>query len=1824
MTFRKRDKTILLVLKEMANNAKHYLAKDLQKFTSGVEAFDFLIELMDPMSVDPTNENADAFEKFQKLELSSITSGSFSKFYSLFEYQLSEMTGADTIQFTTEYTKSLLISKLKHASYAPMKLPSATRNSYDTYVKELRQFAVVIEKDGKTYKSALMSKSNAVSGNQSGDGKTKRNIDKIEGYPIDERGNMPKDKYLALSEDDKQKFLDARKQMRSEGNITFKRHSSLGSKPNGGGGFKKKSEDRYKSMQKKINALNQDLKDARADKSSKEDSKSGEDDSKTKVINSINSTGMDKAAKEKAIAYIEKHISNVKMSRERDVYFNGDLRRRVNLMESLDDKQHTIVDGGADTGLNGSAYIFMEHTLRKANVTGYDSAMVTKGLPIGTSVTAAEDSNGDTVILLQNEQIDYTSQSNSMLAPNQLRHFGIDIDDCPSCYDVEGRRGRQSIKLEDVEIPFTYSRGLILLATRKPTEQELSECPVIMLTSDAEWNPEELNDNPKQHPVVETWDPDANANDRTIVNASVRSIMARRIKEGDRVHSRSSAAKANFLNDFLTEDEDTLMLEPSIPAIKFVQRTSTAAAIEDQLQGGDCDNSLSGREDGPIGTDKLHYVRNVCHGPENGSITSEDDSIETLNGWTDRPNGTDKLHYVDNENESVISDVLAVDEMEESSISSDDISMDSGGISEYNPNSLSNSPCGNPLTRHVLMNLSMESMHKDAQNGMKVYETASASDILKYVENVRRIQSSNRLINPTKSRKVDHDWESIRKKLAWLPTNIIKKTFEITTQLAKMDIRLPLRRHYKSRYPQAQVKRLNETFSTDTFFASQTGIKGQTMVQLFCGNTSGLVAPYGMCRESEGPTKLVEFVHDWGAPDRIHRDNSKMQNSEAWKKIESKYGIKRSMSEPHNQQQNPAERKIQTVKNGVNRLMDRTSTPKFMWYECLEFFCNILNVAASPSLDYKNPIQVAMGHSVDISPYLAYEWWEQVYYLDYEDPSFPNSKEKMGRYCGPVDNCGDIMTFKIYVPETHQIIYRSVTRSAKEDRGEPNHRAANPNYPDDDATYEELVDTSHVDEIKGTGENADDSDIPIDYEGPDSTGSSNLISLAELLEKVGHKDSKYGTLPNPQDIIGFTFPEEHEGVTQRAKVVEMPEGEDYATYELGDGSRHLIEYHLLIEKFNAPEADGNEIFTFSGILDHRAKKGVWEVLVQWDGIGYEPTWEPLKNIRAADPITLSEYAREKKLLQTKGWKWAKKYRINSKKMIRLARRIFQAKRTDVKYQFGVRVPRTVEEAYRLDKENGNTLWRDAIRKEIQQLLDYQTFRILMLGERAPDDHQKVPLIMAFAVKHDGRRKARCCAGGHVTDPGNAEVYSSVVAPEGVRIVVLMGDHNGMDSMSGDVGNAYLYGVTREKIFVVLGIEFGPKLAGRIAIVVKALYGLKTSSARWSEHLSDTLRSMGWFQSKAENDVWMKDCGDRYEYLAVYSDDIIVTAKDPKAVLEQIRKVYILKGVGVPDYFLGAEYGRQKGDYNERGETSTWSARTYLKNVIEKIERILGPLRSYTCPMDPEYHPELDDTDMLQPEGISQYRMLTGSAQWAITLGRLDIIYSTAMLSRYNCAPREGHMLAMKKVFGYLKSHIKGKLVFNTKPMDISRAKFVDCVEWKQVYGSDMKEDVPHDMPEPKMKPLDINVYFDASHGCDMLTRRSCTGIILFLNNTPVKWFCKKQNTVESSTYGAELVAGRLAAEMIIEFRYKMRMLGVPVEGPSIMLGDNMSVIQNCSIPSSQLKKKHNAIAYHRVRECVASNIIKLGHVSSESNYADLCTKALNGPKLHGLMKDLLF
>jgi len=176
-----------------------------------------------------------------------------------------------------------------------------------------------------------------------------------------------------------------------------------------------------------------------------------------------------------------------------------------------------------------------------------------------------------------------------------------------------------------------------------------------------------------------------------------------------------------------------------------------------------------------------------------------------------------------------------------------------------------------------------------------------------------------------------------------------------------------------------------------------------------------------------------------------------------------------------------------------------------------------------------------------------------------------------------------------------------------------------------------------------------------------------------------------------------------------------------------DGSHSLIDYHLLLEKFNMPSEDGNQIFTFTGFSDHKKIKGVWHLLVNWEGVGYEPSWEPLTNMKEADPITCASYAREHNLINQKGWKWAKKIRVDARKLIQIAKRIYSAKRTSDLFKFGIQVPQSVDEALPIDKANGNTLWKDAIEKELGQILEYETFKILPHGERAPADHKRVPL-----------------------------------------------------------------------------------------------------------------------------------------------------------------------------------------------------------------------------------------------------------------------------------------------------------------------------------------------------------------------------------------------------------------------------------------------------------------------------------------------------------------
>jgi hypothetical protein len=123
------------------------------------------------------------------------------------------------------------------------------------------------------------------------------------------------------------------------------------------------------------------------------------------------------------------------------------------------------------------------------------------------------------------------------------------------------------------------------------------------------------------------------------------------------------------------------------------------------------------------------------------------------------------------------------------------------------------------------------------------------------------------------------------------------------------------------------------------------------------------------------------------------------------------------------------------------------------------------------------------------------------------------------------------------------------------------------------------------------------------------------------------------------------------------------------------------------------------------------------------------------------------------------------------------------------------------------------------------------------------------------------------------------------------------------------------------------------------------------------------------------------------------------------------------------------------------------------------------------------------------------------------------------------------------------------------------------------------------MPKPCGPLMTMQVFVvDADHAGDLLTRGSRSGFIVFLYGASIYWSSKKQTSCETSTFGSEFVAMKQATEYIRGLRYKLRMMGITVDEPSFVLGDNQSVLANTTSPGSTLKKKSNAIAYHFVRE----------------------------------------
>ena len=324
-------------------------------------------------------------------------------------------------------------------------------------------------------------------------------------------------------------------------------------------------------------------------------------------------------------------------------------------------------------------------------------------------------------------------------------------------------------------------------------------------------------------------------------------------------------------------------------------------------------------------------------------------------------------------------------------------------------------------------------------------------------------------------------------------------------------------------------------------------------------------------------------------------------------------------------------------------------------------------------------------------------------------------------------------------------------------------------------------------------------------------------------------------------------------------------------------------------------------------------------------------------------------------------------------------------------------------------------------------------------------------------------------------------------------------------------------------------------------------------------------------------------------------------------------------------YLGGQIQQAEG--TDGCQCWTLSSEKYLKTAIANVEDKLAksglrlPSRCIT-PFFSGYHPSTDTSKELDAEGTRYFQELIGILRWAIELGRVDMLLEVALLSSHLALPRTGHLQQLYHIFGYLKASPRRKLYFDPTHPKISESRFLQF-DWIDFYR-DAEEDIPHDAPEALGNEVSTHCFVDASHASDLATRRSQTGILIFVNRAPIIFFSKRQNCVETSTFGSEFTAAKRAVELVKALRYKLRMFGVPLDGPTAMYCDNEAVYKNISNPTSVLNKKMHYISYHYCREAVAAKIVKIAKEDTLTNLSDLFTKALSKSRREFLLDRFMY
>jgi hypothetical protein len=594
-----------------------------------------------------------------------------------------------------------------------------------------------------------------------------------------------------------------------------------------------------------------------------------------------------------------------------------------------------------------------------------------------------------------------------------------------------------------------------------------------------------------------------------------------------------------------------------------------------------------------------------------------------------------------------------------------------------------------------------------------------------------------------------------------------------------------------------------------------------------------------MKKKSEAHETLSLLFERDGVPNVMITDGAKEQVLGDFKRKARQADCHLKQTEPYSPWSNAAEGTIPELKKGVARKMLQVPAPKCLWDDCAELESLIRSHTAHGIFLLKGevPETLMSGNMADISEIVEFRWYEWVYFRD-KVVQWPKASEVLGRYLGPAVDIGPAMAAKI-LKQNGQTVVRSTVRPLTEDE------MKNPDMKKKRDAFDVEIESRLGKGVK-PDDYIDDPDVEVsllepygdDYKGDQPTMMNIDDFDANTYDQYVGADV---SLPRGDSLVSGRVTGQkrnHDGML-RGKANANPIL-DTRTYNVHfpDGSELEYAANTIAKNMWAQsDVEGNKYVLLESVVDHRKNEDAiklggkiveengikyrvkttkgWELCVQWkDG---STSWERLANLKESNPVEIAEYAVSCEIENEPAFSWWVPFTLKKRNRIIAAVNKRYHNKT---HKFGIRMPKSVDEAYRIDLENGNTYWSDSIQKEMNAVMI--AFRVLEDEESIPPAHQQINCHMVFDVKMENfHRKARLVAGGHLTDPPAAATYASVVSRESVRIALTLTALNDLDILAADVENAYLHAPISEKVWTVCGVKFGTH-KGKKALIVQAL------------------------------------------------------------------------------------------------------------------------------------------------------------------------------------------------------------------------------------------------------------------------------------------------------------------------------------------------------------------------------------------------------------------